>query len=213
MLVRVTPPAPIVTTADAKKHLRVEHPDDDAYIDALVATATAWIDGADGWLGRALGVQTWDLKLDSVATYRRSDWWHWCSSYGWRVRLPLPPLVEVVSVTYKDAAGATQTLAPSGYAVHGVDASQGGFLALANGASWPAIQYGPEAVTVRFRAGYPNAGDPPVTTVPAPIRHAILLMIGHLYHHREEVTAGQGGKPERLPMGVDALLSPYRVFS
>ncbi|KOX49882.1 hypothetical protein ADL19_19675 [Streptomyces purpurogeneiscleroticus] len=62
---------------------------------------------------------------------------------------------------------------------------------------------------VRYRAGY--AADGERSTVPAPIRHAILLMVGHLYSNRDAVTT-TAAQPAQLPFGVEALLAPYRIW-
>lgn len=62
---------------------------------------------------------------------------------------------------------------------------------------------------MQWKAGYPVMDGK--STVPAPIRHAILLMVGHLFAHRDAVTATTA-KPEQLPLGVEALLSSYRVW-
>lgn len=153
----VTPPAPIVTLEEAKAHLRVDHADEDALIAALVATATAWLDGPDGWLGRALGEQV--LEADFPAECDPAE-----RPY------PCPPVRSVVSET-PSADGAT--------------------------------------VTVRYRAGYPVIDGS--STVPAPIRHAILLMVGHLYGSRDAVTT-TAAQPAELPLGVQALLAPYRIW-
>jgi uncharacterized phiE125 gp8 family phage protein len=59
-------------------------------------------------------------------------------------------------------------------------------------------------VTVTYVAGYGPAGD----DVPAAIRHAMLLLIGHWYEHRESVVVG--GNPVQVPLAVQALLRPYR---
>ncbi|MBA9061689.1 hypothetical protein GGQ91_001066 [Methylobacterium fujisawaense] len=64
-------------------------------------------------------------------------------------------------------------------------------------------------VTVRWRAGYPVVDGR--STVPAPIRHAILLMVGHLYGSRDAVTT-TAAQPAELPLGVQALLAPYRIW-
>jgi len=46
-----------------------------------------------------------------------------------------------------------------------------------------------------------------VTPVPAPIRHAILLLVSHWYANRDAA----GEKPSHaVEFGVDALLAPYR---
>jgi hypothetical protein len=65
------------------------------------------------------------------------------------------------------------------------------------------------SVTVRWRAGYPTVDGR--STVPAPIRHAILLMVGHLYGSRDAVTT-TAAQPAQLPLGVEALLAPYRIW-
>lgn len=154
----VTPSDPVVTLDEAKRHLRIEHVDDDAYVTDLVAVATAWLDGPEGWLGRSLGDQVLEAAFPlSLPVEGR--------------RYPLPPFRAVES----------ETPQPSG-----------------------------QCSLVRWRAGYPVVDGR--STVPAPIRHAILLMVGHLYAHRDAVTA-TAAKPEQLPLGVDALLSPYRVWA
>lgn len=55
----VPPGDAVVTLSEAKDHLRVLHDDEDALIASLIETATAYLDGLDGVLGRALGPQTW----------------------------------------------------------------------------------------------------------------------------------------------------------
>jgi len=59
----------------------------------------------------------------------------------------------------------------------------------------------PAAIT--FTAGYGAPAD-----VPAAIRQAMLLLIGHWYEHREAVSLG--ASPSALPVAVDTLLAPYR---
>ena len=59
-------------------------------------------------------------------------------------------------------------------------------------------------VVVRFVCGYGSLG----TDVPMAIRQAMLLIIGHLYEHREASSSGV----HLLPMGVEALLATYRVM-
>lgn len=153
----VTPPAPIVALDDAKAHLRVDHADEDALIGALVETATAWLDGPDGWLGRALGEQV--LETTFPAELDPDD----------RV-YPCPPATCLIDETPDPDSG---------------------------------------TVTVRYRAGYPLVDGR--STVPAPIRHAILLMVGHLYGSRDAVTT-TAAQPAVLPLGIEALLAPYRVW-
>lgn len=56
----VAPPVDsVVSLGEAKAHLRVSHDDEDAEIAAMIDAATAYLDGLEGVLGRALGPQTW----------------------------------------------------------------------------------------------------------------------------------------------------------
>jgi len=61
-------------------------------------------------------------------------------------------------------------------------------------------------VQVNMVVGYPEA------EIPNPIITAIRLMVGHLYENRQEVTSG-GGVPREIPMGMHAILSPYRIIT
>eukprot|EP01037_Dinobryon_pediforme_P021277 gene21277-22103_t len=56
-------------------------------------------------------------------------------------------------------------------------------------------------VKVTFTAGF--------DVVPADLRHAILMLVGHLFENRE---AASTAKLETVPMAVDTILSRYRMF-
>lgn len=202
----VTPPADLVVSlAEAKAHLRVQHADEDATITGYVAGAIGWLDGATGWLGRALGVQTFDLLLDRFPGQAWAAEWRNGAfrdhRHDNRIVIPLPPLRSVDSIKYLDADGATVTLDPGLYRV--VDkGEQSSHVVPAPGACWPSASCTEDAVTVRFTAGYDE--------IPAAIRNAILLLVGHFNEDREAVNVGN--IVNTMPFAVDALLSPYRVW-
>lgn len=184
MIVRVvTPPGPVVTWEEAQVHLRVDG-EEQAYVESLVAAATGWLDGPSGWLGRCIGLQT----LELVASAFGAD------------RLPFPPLVEVTGISYLDTDGAQHEM------------SSGDWVQLLNGSivppmgqNWLAVGSSPEAVRVVFQAGYPDG------QVPAAIKQAILLIVGHWYRNRETVITGT--IVAEMPFAAQALLSTYRVWS
>lgn len=190
-MIIVTPPAAeVVTLAEQKAHMRVDHDDDDALIEAMIAAAREHIDGVDGWLGRALVQQTWDMKLNGFPLL---------SSTG-RIVVPLAPLIRVDQITYRDPAGQTQTLAPSVY--HVVDGgSQRSFIVLEPNQSWPGTDDRHDVVTVRFTAGY-------AANVPFPIKAALMIMAADLYENREQRITGT--IVAELPT-VERLLMPYRT--
>lgn len=186
MLVKVIePPQPVVTLSEAKKHLIVEHSDDDTLIDTYILAATAWLDGPAGWLGRTLGVQVLEWQL--------SDWP--CHGFS----LPYPPEIEVISVKYIDPDGVEQTLPVPSQPFYLDD--------------MPAIRGRERDLKIRYRAGYgTSSGDPVVwaNAVPAPIKVAILMLVAQWYRNRSPIAVG--ATVESLPFAVEALLSPYRVY-
>lgn len=178
-----------VSVSEAKAHLRVDISDDDALIGSLITAARTHV---EQHLRRALVTQTWDLVLDGFP--------------GRELRLPLPPLASVTSVTYTDDEGGAGSVDAGEYVVD--TDREPGRVVLRSGGTWPAVTLRAAAgVRVRFVAGYGNAA-----AVPGPIKQAILLLVGTLYENREETLVAQGVTVMRLPFGVQALLMPYKVI-
>lgn len=184
-----------VSLEEAKAHLRVEFTDDDDLIEIFRKAAT---DVAEQFTGRAFVAQTWDMLLDAFPTTGP-------------IRVPKPPLLELVGVFYNDGSGTEQTVDAADYIVG--QANDGAFAAvsLAYGAAWPTAQSVADAVRVRFRAGYVNGDSPPLDDVPFAIKAAILMTIGTLYAHRETIVIGQS--VAQLPWAAEQLLLPYRVHT
>ena len=184
---RVTAPTvQAVTLAEAKAHLRVDDSDQDAVITALIEAATSHVDGPAG-IGVALLTQTWRLSLDQ-----------WPAE---AIQIPLGPVQAVSSITYVDQSGVTQTWSPTDYLVD-IDASVAR-LVPAYAATWPVARRQLGAIKITFLAGYGTAAS----DVPADIRAAIKLLIGHLFANRE--AASDSGLSE-LPLGVQSILNRYR---
>lgn len=187
----ITPPVEEPISLDeAKAQCRVDGTDEDLLLTGLIATARAHVETLTGL---ALRTQTWELVLDGWPGERELD-------------IPLAPLQEVISITYRLADGSTQTLPESGYVVG--TASLPGRVMLAAGAAWPTLALYPlEAVVVRFTCGYAEAAE-----VPEPLRLAVKLLIGHWFENREEVSVGAGLSMAQIPLGVQALAGPYRCW-
>lgn len=185
----VTPPATEPVTRDeAKTHLRVDGTADDTYIDGLITLSRMAVELTTG---RALITQTREYSFDRFPASRLEQ-----------VQLPYPPLHSVVSVSYVDEEGITQTWGSMLYNTRAGTVK--GRLYPVYGESYPTVRDQPYAVTVQYVAGYGDADD-----VPQPLKHAMLLLVGHYYESREATLIGVNGLV--LPMGVDALLAPYRV--
>ena len=186
--VLVTPAsAALVTLAEAKAHLRVDHSDEDTYIQALINAAVSYFDGYAGRLGRAILEQAWRVDFPAF-----SD----------EMRLPLGDVIAISSVSYYDLNNAQQTLASSVYqvAVDGI----GPYVGLKPAQVWPKTYARADAVRVTWTAGYGATS----ANVPPAIKHAALLLIGNWYDNRSTVTADMDSE---LPFAVNALLAPFSV--
>jgi uncharacterized phiE125 gp8 family phage protein len=193
LTVVTAPAAEPISLAEARAHLRVTDNEEDGLIAGYMRAALQFV---ETHLARALVNRTYDLKLD----------WCWpLNACGRRsIELPMPPAVSITSISYVDAEGANQTLASTEYQF--AQPLQIGTIFEAYGKTWPTIRQQPEAITVRFVAGYGAAAS----AVPEPIRQAMLLLVGHWYANREPVIVGS--TVAELPLAVDALLFPHRVF-
>jgi uncharacterized phiE125 gp8 family phage protein len=193
-LVLVTPPAAVpLSLAEVRAQCRVDDTSEDALLMGYVHSAVSWIDGHEGWLGRALITQTYDLTLDQFP-------------YGYHpiVRLPLAPLQAVTSITYVDGNGTVQTLAPASYQIAGQ------YVWPAYGQTWPTTRCQPRAITVRLRTGYGDNWN----SVPEAIRQALAMLVAYWFNQREAAAIGPDyGPVSDVPYGVKALLEPFRVWS
>ena len=175
---------------EVKRHLNVDHDEDDAYILGLIASATAQ---AEDITRRRLVTQTWKAFADA-----------WPSD---AFVLPFGRLQSVTEVTYTDTAGTETTLAASAYIVDAY--SDPGRVVLGYNQTWPTTElYPSNPIAIEYVCGY---GDEP--DVPGPIKAAIMLMVGDLYAHRESIFIGTiGTSMIQIPGHVMNLLWPYRLW-
>lgn len=180
----LTPPViEPLTLIEAKAFLRVEHGDDDDVIAALIAAARVRV---EAMTRRALLAQSWRFVLDA---------WPRDGRFSPRIG----PLRELVAARVFDADGAVRDIDAESFVVDGA----------ANVIAAPCF-----AVPVPGRAtagialdvlcGYgADAGD-----VPADLRQAVRLLLAHWYDNRVATPDGAA-----VPVGVSALLAPYRMLA
>lgn len=171
--------------------------DDQAVVTRLIVAVADWLAGPQGWLGRSLEPQTLELRLPGFPVHPFVG-----------IVLPRPPLIEVESVKYLDSDGAEQALAPSTYFVS--ERAGLSVINLNSGESWPATACHPEAVKVRYHAGYGeydndygliSTGD-----LPEALQLAITTAAARLYESRE---AGIVGNEAALR----SMFAPFRVYT
>lgn len=197
LLLVTAPETACITLTQAKSHIRVDASDDDVLIQGLIDAAQSHI---DSWAGRQIMPATWDMTLCQFPP-------------GKLLRIPRPPLIEVTSISYRGPDGSSESLSLSNVSVIDRGEMPSRIIPLA-GAEWPATDGREGGVTIRFRAGYePAASSPPLaatSAVPPAIKTAALLLVGHWYAMREETDSL--GRASAIPSGVDALLTPFRVW-
>jgi uncharacterized phiE125 gp8 family phage protein len=158
-----------LTLVEAKEHLRVDDAADDDLIANQRKAARVYVETV---LGRQLMLATWNLYLDSFP------------SGDTPIYVPLPPLLSVVSITYVDTDGVSQTEASTVYTVD--TDREPGRIYLAYDQSWSDTRSQRKAVTVQFTAGY-SSGNAAAQqlAVPQTIKAAILFVLADLYENRE----------------------------
>jgi uncharacterized phiE125 gp8 family phage protein len=189
-----------LTLAEVRAHLRVTVADEDDLLASLIVAAREY---AETFTHRAFLAQTWDLQLDGFPQ---------CFSTldgAGSIWVPKAPLVSVTSLSYVDTAGVTQVWPASNFTV---DAPVGpkarpGRLTPAYAVYYPVTRRVPNAVTVRFVAGYGTAA----AAVPASIKAAMKLLIGNWWINRDAAALVRASA-DVLPFGVDALLWPYKAL-
>ncbi len=177
-----------ISLAGMKTFLRVEHPDDDDVIAALIAGARIHVEAQTR---RALITQSWRLTRDV-----------WPS--GGRLPLLPAPLRSLTTVRVFGADGAAQTIDPD---VFGMDRVGAPAILTFERSALPAPGSVAGGIEIEIEAGY---GDAP-EDVPEPLRQAIRRLVAHWYENRALIAAS--GEVASVPASVAALIAPFRVMS
>jgi len=188
----ITPPVKEpLTLLQTKNHLKIMPddaiPDDEIELNILVAR-----EKVENEISRALITQTWEVCFNTFP---------WSSNRA--IAIELPPLQSVTSIKYIDTDGVQQTWDSSLYQVN--TKSTPGCILPVDGEIYPETDFVINAVVIEFVAGY---GDE-ASDVPAPLRHAMKLIIGELYVRREEAIVGAA--ITTVPLSASNLMSPYQI--
>lgn len=177
----------VVTAAEFKTHARIYHTQDDAYIATLILSATQVIEHEtrQALITRAFALQLRGFPADG------------------EIVLPRSPLSTVTDVTYETLVNPSAVLDPSSYHVYSVNGV--GRVVLSSTASWPTtLNTGGLDVSVNFTAGYGATSS----SVPAALRHAVLLQATHMYENRTAVAPTQ---LYEIPRAVERLIVQYHT--
>lgn len=216
----ITPPtAEPISLDEAHLHLRLDvydsppaHPDDPLIL-SLIQAAREWI---EKFTGRSMTERLLEYAVDAFPGHDRLGGYRYPNHrlgvvyrgdgiYPQPIRLPGGPVNSLETVGYVDGGGVVQTIGDAQF-----DSYQEPARVLpASGGGWPSTQNAMGAVKVRYWAGYTLPGDSPSgTPLPKPLKHAMLLVLGHLYENREDSV---DANLQSIPLGAQALARPYRL--
>lgn len=216
----VTPPAmEPVTLPEMKAWARIDATGDavadaanDALLSSLITTAR---EEAENILRRSIMPQAIELTLSGFP------------GWGQGVELPRPPLVAVESVTFFDAANAAVVMDEAAYVVLNVSDAETPSLCPTPGGFWPDTSRRPDAVAIRYTAGWPVTGtgaeadpdagtpaDPFIIHVPENIKTWIKMRVSTMWANRENIITGNSATfaaeiPSRF---LDGLLDRWRIM-
>ncbi len=180
--VQTAPSGSVVSVAHLRAHVAQSVTDDDAMLESLGLAAQEWV---EAYLGRAVLTQTREASYDGAP--------------GCVVLLP-EPITGITSVKAFDEDDSETMITTSTYRLDTSPLLPR--LVLRDGQLWPTSLREDASLVIRYGCGW-SAG-----TVPMAILQALMLLVAHWYEHRQPVSAGTF---TTVPMGVEALLSPWRI--
>ena len=234
IIVNVSPTSYPVSLATAKNFLRTSIDDDDSLIGDILIPAA--MEACETFCGRTFAIKSYLQVMDSfpyytdtvmsqmayppsyysLPMYSTTLW-----NYSQMIKLYYPPCIEVQGIDYIDTNGEKQTLEQdTDFLLDNIWEPSRIFPM--PGAMWPSCLYVPNAVQIRFTAGFgdtvsvdPNPVDGEVSQgagsqpMPNVIKVAMLQLIAHWYENRE---AAMAGGLKDMPNHVQMLLWTKRVI-
>ena len=179
-----------VSLDQALEHLRVDSSDDIAYVDALIPVAREFVESLTG---RVCSLSTWRLTADSWAAALVG-----CG--GGNVPLFRTPLVSITSIKYIGANSSDQTVMDAGDYIS-IPGYQPGMVHFPD--NLPSLASRPDAVQIDFVAGH----EDPELASPV-LRHAIKLLVAHLYENRMPVAFASCNE---IPFTLQSLINNQKL--
>lgn len=166
-----------VAVEELKQNIGIFHTAKD---DMLLLYIQSAVDYAERYTGRQLMPAVWELQMSTFYSY---------------LKISKAPFISLISIKYYDADNVLRTLvADTDFVVCSSDP------AIIQFKTEFVLYDRPDALQIRFNAGYANAA-----AVPALIKSAIILMSGKMYDNPIDSV-------ENLPKASTNLLRQYRLW-
>lgn len=194
-----------LTETEIREYLRI---DEDSELLTLQLLRRAAREFCENYTGRLLLSQTLTMGLDSTNEIYDPLWegiriGPYLNNGKDYIVMPTAPVREIVSVTtYDDSDNATIMPASRYY----VDiAREPARIVLRTGETWPNALRVANAVEVKFKAGYANAGE-----IPHALKMGMLQHIAYLYDQRGDMK--DADQTSKLPPMVALMYQPYKLI-
>lgn len=184
----------IVSLAEMKRHVRVSSGNDkmDEDLTSCIIDAADKLHGVGGELNRTVFPMIWRRYLPA---FPRSG----------VIRLPYPPVTQVLGVEYIDPAGTSPMpfIDPQHYIVRTTEMIPE--IVLLPTQTWPQTARHPRAVCVTYAAGY--------TEYPSVLKRMVKFLAGHLFSHKEAtvIEPRMVLTSRQLEFGLEYFRSALRV--
>jgi uncharacterized phiE125 gp8 family phage protein len=191
-----------LTVDECRAHLEAQLYGDTGLDDIDDAMIEGWLSAAreycEDFLGLSLATKTLEIALDEFPTS--------LSVGGKYIELPMGPVRDILFISGEEPSSdmdSDSELDPTTYVLDTYRTPN----RIAPVSSWPIVTAATNAIVIRYLAGYGVDSDGG-QVLPKSIRAAILLILGHLYAHRENDTEVA---LTTIPTGAEALMRPRRV--
>jgi len=177
-----------LTLAEARRHLRIEDGGDDVMLEGLISAARAQV---EAFTKTRLITQTVRFTLHRFPR---------------RISIPVWPVQSISQIEYTAEDGTDTVLAASEYTLVKGRAPREivpGYEKL-----WPDAREHYNAVRVDVVVGHGSTGD----AIPPDLRVAMLLVLGAMYEHREDVVADVSLKSLPGTAAAEAKMWPHVFY-
>ena len=217
-LIRTEAPSlKVISLSEAKDHLKISGSDEDAYLNALIKSATTH---AENFTERSFLPQTWEATLDSIQYHKGSnEWWDGkrevsIGSVKGReseITLRRGRIESIKSFKYFTLGDVELVFDSENYFL-----DKGNFtgrIILKNGRTWPTGLRNRLAVKITYEAFIADTKS----ELNADIIEAVKLILAHLYENRGDSVSLSTNKLSTKGVGIPEtamfMLSPYRALS
>tara|TARA_R110000824_G_scaffold119224_3_gene273206 strand:+ start:616 stop:1218 length:603 start_codon:yes stop_codon:yes gene_type:complete len=179
----------VLTTAEAKQHLRVANDGDDTYIDNLIFAATKMAESY-------CNIQIMQTSCTQIADC-------WADTFElYQSPVQNSGQILITSIKYYDEDNVQQTWAATNYIL---DSSYTpARISVAPQITYPPIANRLDAIEIRFRSGYLLSSE-----VPKLLKQAILILVGQWYENRQEAIVGRS--VGTIPMTATYIMDRYKI--